>query len=423
MCGLLSGLLWRAPAPVAAQSCDPLVLTINDQPTIGEGSYTDFISGSTSLTQVGDGSILLSASGAFYANNGSYSGYGYVTDDLYELFTATFDEETEYTMWVEVTAEMTGTATLNALSNLFSMSDSIIFQNGVYSQTISGESPGNYNRILIRVDGTALSNFGLTGTWRPVIVESGCPMPTPTPTPTPTATATLTPTPTATPTPTLTPTPVPTATPVYAPRYLMIPPQNDGLHVNSQSVIMSGELPAPLPVMPGVVAMPDITFPAPDRSQWPDTTIVRQGLWSSINAELVDARQTINEQYDSARANIVAVRSATQAIRTFVGNPVNTTAQSDSRVVTVNSMAAEMSNSVAVALGYVRAVSNIGPMGMDLAFIFIGLGWVMFVNLLEWVATAIVWIFKTIMSGFLFVLRIFEILMQIVRTLRALLPF
>jgi len=238
--------------------------------------------------------------------------------------------------------------------------------------------------------------------------------------PTPTPTPTVTPTPTATPLPT--PTPQATMAPQLAMREMNLAP-NDEVHVNSpEAGIMSGELPAPLPSMPRRVIMPDLNLPYIDFSDWPTVSDGRAGLAEQINQRLYVQHAMINEQYNRAREGLNAVKSTTRALREFVGNPVTSiTSQSDTRVVTVNSMAAEMAQSVEYSIGYLRAVSNLGPMGLDLVFIFIGLGWVLFMNVLEWLVLAIAWILKMIAGAINFVLRIIELIMDMIRTIRALL--
>jgi len=197
-------------------------------------------------------------------------------------------------------------------------------------------------------------------------------------------------------------------------------PPNDAVHINDAG-IMSGELPMPLPRLPGSVDMPDIAFPYVDFSEWPSVTDGRESVGSTINGELYLARDIINEQYDRARDGINAVRETTQSIRDFVGNPMTSvTAQSDSRIVSVNSMASEMAQSVSYSLGYLRAVSNLGPMGLDLVFIFIGLGWVLFMNVVEWIMAVIVWLLKMLAGAITFAFRILELVMELIRTIRAL---
>lgn len=216
-----------------------------------------------------------------------------------------------------------------------------------------------------------------------------------------------------------TPTPQPTSTPEVQQTHLA---PNDGLHVNTEGAgIMSGELPAPLPAMPGAIRMPDVAFPYIDFSTWPTVSDGRAGLATQINQRLYDTRAVINEQYTRARLTLQTVRETTAGIREFVGNPMTSVStQSDSRTVTVNSMASEMAQSVEFSISYLRAVSNLGPLGLDLVFIFIGLGWILFVNLAEWVLRAIIWILKALGSAFAFVLRIIDLILSLIRTIRAL---
>ncbi len=214
----------------------------------------------------------------------------------------------------------------------------------------------------------------------------------PTDTPTPTATATATPMPT--------PTIAPTPTREITQREMYIPP-NEGIHLNSPGVRMSAELPMALPDLPQSASFPVVVFPRIDPSQWPSISDGRNAVKSEFMARLNDMRLFLNAGYADVNTALNTVRNSTASIRNFIGNPMNVTAQaSGGRVTTVTGAAYEMAQSTAVALGYVRAVAAIGPIGVNLVFVFIGLVWILFVNLGEWLLTFMIFIFKSL-AGFL----------------------
>lgn len=169
------------------------------------------------------------------------------------------------------------------------------------------------------------------------------------------------------------------------------PAPNDDLHINSVG-ITSGELPAPLPRMPDTVDMRNLTLPIVSMENWPSTATNREVVYTIIETRLSDARQTLNQQYVSARTTVAAVRSVTRRITDFVGDPqAAIVSHSESQSFTVTAMAQEMGASVTQAVSYARAL---GPLGLDLIFVFIGLGWIMFVNFFGLVIGAIAWFIR-----------------------------
>ncbi len=261
--------------------------------------------------------------------------------------------------------------------------------------------------------------------------------PTPTPTPTPTST------PTPTPTPTATPTPFPTATPFYAEaggaRALFLPTMtpiptlpNEGIYQNSSEVSIA-KLGGPLIRQPqgfGALAvqpelsLPDVTLPDINPSEeWPELSTGRDGVLSQIHTQIQTVQTTLDGQYSWARARIASFEQTTAALRDFIGSPQSVVASDGARQVTVTGMAQEMAQSVAFALGYLRAVGALGPMGLDVVFVFIGLAWMLFVNLMEWLTRAIAWFVRLILRVAGWIVELVRVLLEIVRTIMALIPF
>jgi len=158
-------------------------------------------------------------------------------------------------------------------------------------------------------------------------------------------------------------------------------PPNDPLHVNSVG-ITSGELPAPLPSMPGPIAMPVVSFPSVDMSELPTMSDQQAAVKILVGNRVSVFRATMNARYASARAGIASVRSVTDNISNAIGNPMTLSVYDGTERVTVAGMTQQMAQSISFGLGYARAVSSLGPMGLDLVFVFVGLGWIILVNLI-----------------------------------------
>ena len=165
-------------------------------------------------------------------------------------------------------------------------------------------------------------------------------------------------------------------------------PPNDPLHVNSVG-ITSGELPAPLPSMPGPVALPSVSFPAVDMSELPVMADERAALEVLTKNRVTILRSALQSRYAEAMGAVASVRSVTDNLSNAVGNPATLSVHDGAQQTTVVGMAQRMSQSVSLGLSYVRAVSALGPMGLDLVFLFVGLGWVLFVNLASFAARLI----------------------------------
>lgn len=196
---------------------------------------------------------------------------------------------------------------------------------------------------------------------------------------------------------------------------------------------MATQLLMPLPRQINTAALlvvPDLDLPElelPDvnpSADWPSLTMGRQGVLAQVNGHLSSVRESARSQYSAARSEVAEAKATIQELRDFVGDPRASVSASDgARQVTVTGMAQEMAQSVSFALSYLRAVGSLGPFGLDIVFLFIGLGWMLFLNLLEWLMVVVAWVVKRIMSILGFVLTIIRVLLEIIRTIMALLPF
>lgn len=245
--------------------------------------------------------------------------------------------------------------------------------------------------------------------------------------------------PTATPTLTPTMTPMPTSTPFFFPgdarstfnaEPTPLPTlPNAGIWLNSAGV-MSVKLGSPLVNQPSfnagiypALALPELVLPNINPAEWPSLSMGRQTVLEQVYLQINSTKDTLSNQYGWAREQVANVKETTSALREFIGSPDSVMASGGGRTVTVTGMAQEMSQSVGFSLAYLRAVSDLGPLGLNLVFVFIGLGWMLFVNLMDWLTHIIAWVIKTMFRVIGAVIEFVRILFEIVRTIMALIPF
>jgi len=201
---------------------------------------------------------------------------------------------------------------------------------------------------------------------------------------------------------------------VYAPARADVPPPDNEFRVNSVG-INSGELPAPLPTMPDPIDMPNVEYPYVDRSAWPTTVDEREAMKTLVENRVYRLQGALNTQYSRARSSVSAVRETTNAVRNFVGDPMAMVSTGAERSVTVGAMAQEMAQSTSFALGYARAVSSLGPLGLDLVFLFVGLGWVIFVNLISMLIQVVAWFIRMMGNALDWIFKVLLIVIQLIR--------
>lgn len=165
-------------------------------------------------------------------------------------------------------------------------------------------------------------------------------------------------------------------------------PPNDPLHINSAG-ITSGELPAPLPAMPGKSVLPAMVFQPVDMSALPTMSDERAAVESLTANRISLMRATMQSRYTDMQAAVASVRSVTNNMSNAIGNPTTISVYDGAQQATVVGMAQRMSQSVSLGLGYARGLSAIGPLGLDVAFVFVGIGWILFVNFMSFAARLI----------------------------------
>lgn len=155
--------------------------------------------------------------------------------------------------------------------------------------------------------------------------------------------------------------------------------------------VLSSELPVPLPVSPGAVSLPEISFPEVTNNSWPSLIAQKSNLESAAHERVVNIRYNLNSQYNATRNALNEVRVTTDMISNAVGDPTSVAVNTGTSALNATQIAQQMSSSMSYATGYLRAITTVGPLGLDLAFVFIGLGWIVFVNLVTLLIRLMFW--------------------------------
>jgi hypothetical protein len=174
--------------------------------------------------------------------------------------------------------------------------------------------------------------------------------------------------------------------------------------------VQSAELPAPLPRTPGVIAMPELNLPRIDRASWPSLVAQRTELDAKGRSVLSGVRSDLSQRYSEALGQMAEVRSVTGEWRSFLGvaegGEIAVSTQSADQSFTMASVAQQMGSSIEFSVGYLRAITGLGPMGLDLAFVFVALAWVFFVNLSTFAIKLTAWLIRTLFDILAFIISL-----------------
>ncbi len=190
------------------------------------------------------------------------------------------------------------------------------------------------------------------------------------------------------------------------------------------------ELPMPIPAVPSAVQPLDVnTMPSLSRAQLPQVSGLPSRM-SAIGAAaatsdaiLSRAEGTLNDTLSGLNSELDASRSLINSIRVRIGAPTSAAlikAQDDSGAYvsyTAYEAATEMSASVHTSVAYLRGLSRLGGVGLNLTFIIIGLGWIAIVNIIDLLLRVSLIILKIIGRIILFLFRLFALILQILYTI------
>lgn len=190
-------------------------------------------------------------------------------------------------------------------------------------------------------------------------------------------------------------------------------------------------VPLPVPILPAPIPavlesdLPDLALPEITLPEYPSVVNQIDALGAQIDAALAYSRGVMNSQFADATRQLSRVRTAIFRVRAIVGSPLDIEARSDSSKpkISVYEAAADLSSGISVSMMYLRGLSEIGATGLDLAFVFVGILWLAFVNLASFLLDAIFAIVKFISKLIAWILQFVELLMSFIRTILAFLPF
>lgn len=159
-------------------------------------------------------------------------------------------------------------------------------------------------------------------------------------------------------------------------------------------------MPVPVPIMPAVIPeitaddLPEInssTLPAVDTSAWSSSVDAIQEARTMLSTVFDGAQDQMTTLLSDASAEMGKARSVINAVRTRVGSPLSDTyARNGETTYTVYQIAYDMTNAIQFSTAYLRGMSRLGGVGLDLTFVVLGLGWMAFVNLLDLLVRAVV---------------------------------
>jgi hypothetical protein len=212
------------------------------------------------------------------------------------------------------------------------------------------------------------------------------------------------------------------------------PGPNDELHINSAGVA-SGELPYPLPDPGAGASLPDMTLPNVSHSNWPSSVPSQNDVRDDVEGYVEGVNGVLNDQYSWVLERIYQARTVTNQARSVIGDvdqvgaeEIGFSAASDEGEISAASIATDLAGAIRWSMAYLRALSNLGPLGLDLAFVFIGLGWIVLVNVMDMAVRLVAWLLGLIFKVVSFVLGtlidlVIGIINIILKILEIILPF
>lgn len=178
-----------------------------------------------------------------------------------------------------------------------------------------------------------------------------------------------------------------------------------------------------LPILPRT-----LQFPTVDHSDWPSTLPARNTLKAAITNRMTLLTTSVTRPLDWTLSRVSEFKSTIGVLQAIVGDPLQTHATDGyQQSVTIYSAATKMSSGMRVGAAYLRAISRIGPVGLNLTLVFAGLVWVIFINLLDLLFTLGTALVKIILKLVMIAIQIagllFSLLQLIIALIKLIWPF
>jgi hypothetical protein len=195
-------------------------------------------------------------------------------------------------------------------------------------------------------------------------------------------------------------------------------------------------MPVPVPILPAVIPeitaadLPEINasaLPAVDTSEWASSVDAIQAARSTLNTVFDNAQDQVTTVLSNASAEMGKARGVINAIRTRVGSPMaDTYARDGEATYTAYQIAYDMTNAIQFSTAYLRGMSRLGGVGLDLTFVVLGLGWMAFVNLLDLLIRAVTAFVRFLANLLLWLINTVKFIIDLVQlfiTVIKLVPF
>lgn len=171
-----------------------------------------------------------------------------------------------------------------------------------------------------------------------------------------------------------------------------------------------------------------IRFPAVDHRTWDSTVPARTTLKNNLQARMTELTTAVTQPMDWTLNRIAATRGMVTQMRDMVGDPMLVVATDGyQQTMTLARAVQQMSDGIQVGAAYLRAISRIGPTGLNLTFLFAGLIWIIFINFVDFLLSIGISIVRVIIKLTMFAMQImvllFNLLQLIIAILDLLWPF
>ncbi|MCD4737783.1 MAG: hypothetical protein K8R89_00795 [Anaerolineae bacterium] len=186
-------------------------------------------------------------------------------------------------------------------------------------------------------------------------------------------------------------------------------------------------LPVPLPAMPADVqplTFPSLVLPVINSANWPSAIAGIEAISARIASTMNTVESMQQREFSRVNEQIAAVRAPISRMQSLIGSPqTDVTAQSDTtQYNSLYSMATASTAAIQTSVAYLRGLSGIGATGLNLTFVFIGLGWITIVNLLD-LALFIPWsLEKFIIRAIEWIMKIVDLILQVIQALGGFVP-
>lgn len=180
----------------------------------------------------------------------------------------------------------------------------------------------------------------------------------------------------------------------------------DDLHRSSPGVVIM-QMPAPLPEVGGSSAagnIPDLNLPPVSHNDWPSSAGEQADARSDIQGYVEGVNDVLNDNYEFVLERVYQARTITNQARAVIGESGGDSgdmmfaAAGEGNELSATSIATDLAGAIRWSMAYLRGLSNLGPLGLDLAFVFAALGWIVLVNVTEMGVRLVAWLLRTIIG-------------------------